>query len=54
MGPGADRWHAAAAENGLTLVEAGVAHHWTQDGQSAVEVAQTTVDQGTVLPPRDA
>lgn len=31
----------ATAENGLTLVVAGVTYDRTEDGQSAVEVAQT-------------
>lgn len=50
----ADRGHAAAAEDGLTLVVASVAHHRTEDGQPAVEVAQTAGHQHAVLTPRDA
>lgn len=53
MSPGADWGDAAAAENGLALVEAGVAHHGTEDGQPAVEVAQTAGHQHAILTPRD-
>lgn len=49
--PGADRGHAAAAENGLAFIEAGVAHHRAEDGQSAVEVAQTAAHQHAVFTP---
>lgn len=54
ISPGADRGHAAAAENGLALVVSGVAHQRAEDGQPAVEVAQTAVHQHAVLTPRDA
>lgn len=54
ISPGADRRHAAAAEDGLALVVAGVAHHGAEDGQPAVEVAQSAVHQHAVLAPCDA
>lgn len=52
--PGADGGDAAAAEDGLALVVAGVAHDGTEDGQPAVEVTQTAGHQHAVLTPRDA
>lgn len=52
--PGADGGDAAAAEDGLALVVAGIAHHGTEDGQPAVEVTQTAGHQHAVLTPRDA
>lgn len=53
ISPAADWRHAAAAEDGLALVEAGVAHQGVDDGQPAVEVAQTARHQHAVLTPRD-
>ena len=52
--PGADGRHAAAAEDGLALVEAGVAERRAEDGQPAVEVAQAGGHGRAVLPPGDA
>lgn len=54
VGTSADRRHAAAAENGFTFVESGVTHHWTEDGEPAVEVTQTAAHQHTVFTPGDA
>lgn len=54
ISPSTDWRHTAAAENGLTLIVAGITHNRTEDGQPAVEVAQTAGHQHTVLTPRDA
>lgn len=54
ISPGTDWRHAAAAEDGLALVEAGIAHHRAEDGQPAVEVAQAARHQHAILTPRDA
>ena len=54
IGPSTDWRHTAAAENGLALVEAGIAHHRAEDGQSTVEIAQTAGHQYTILTPWDA
>lgn len=54
VGPGADGRHAAAAEDGLALVVAGVAQNRAQDRQPAVEVAQAAAHRHAVLTPCDA
>lgn len=54
ISPGTDWRHAAAAEDGLALVEAGIANHRAEDGQPAVEVAQAARHQHAILTPRDA
>lgn len=54
ISPGIDWRHAAAAEDGLTLVVAGIAHQGTEDGQPAVKVTQTAAHQHAVLTPCDA
>lgn len=54
VGPGAHWGHAAAAQDGLALVVAGVAQHRAENGQPAIEVAQAAAHQHAVLTPRDA
>lgn len=54
ISPGADGRHAAAAQDRLALVVSGVAHHRTEDGQPAVEVAQAAGHHDAVLTPCDA
>lgn len=54
VGPSADWRHAAAAEDGLALVVAGVAQRRAEDHQPAVEVAQAAGHRHAVLAPRDA
>lgn len=51
IGTSTDRRHTAAAKNSLTFIESGVAHHWTEDGQPAVVVAQTTAHQHAIFTP---